>query len=59
MSQLPLFSVEIARFIPNPFPSADLKVLAVGRDNLEYACKRQADARDLPASEWICYRLVR
>lgn len=57
MSQQPLFSVEVARFIANPFPTADLKVVAVGRDNLEYACKRQVDAPDLPASEWLCYHL--
>lgn len=51
------FPVHIAREIPNPFPTADLKVVAVGQDGCEYALKRLLDHPDLPASEWFCYHL--
>ena len=55
---IPLFPVDVAREITNGLPnSADLKVVSVGRDGLEYATKRQADGADLPASEWFCYHL--
>lgn len=32
-------------------------MVAVGRDGLEYAVKRQIDDAHLPASEWFCYHL--
>lgn len=51
------FPVQIARTIPNPFPTADLKSVAVGRDGFEYAVKRIEDHPYLPASEWLCYSL--
>ena len=55
---IPLFPVDVVREITNGLPnSADLKVVSVGRDGLEYATKRQADGMDLPASEWFCYHL--
>lgn len=55
---IPLFPVDVAREITDGLPnSADLKVVSVGRDGLEYATKRQADGADLPASEWFCYHL--
>jgi hypothetical protein len=55
---IPLFPVDVAREITSGLPnSADLKVVSVGRDGLEYATKRQADGVDLPASEWFCYHL--
>lgn len=55
---IPLFPVDVAREITSGLPnSADLKVISVGRDGLEYATKRQVDGADLPASEWFCYHL--
>jgi hypothetical protein len=55
---IPLFPVDVAREITSGLPSsADLKVVSIGRDGLEYATKRQADGADLPASEWFCYHL--
>lgn len=54
----PLFPVEIAYKIPNPFPTADLKEVAVGVDGCEYAVKSVNDHAFLPASEWFCYHLA-
>lgn len=53
-----LFPVEISYKIPNPFPSADLKEVAVGIDGCEYAAKSVKDHACLPASEWFCYHLA-
>lgn len=54
----PLFPVEIAYKIPNPFPTADLKEVAVGVDGCEYAVKSMNEHALLPASEWFCYHLA-
>ena len=57
MTQFSLFQVEIAREVPSTLKTADLAVIAVGRDGFEYAAKRQSEHALLPASEWFCYHL--
>lgn len=52
------FPVEVAYTIPNPYPSADLREVAIGTDGCEYALKGQADHSSLPATEWFCYHLA-
>lgn len=53
-----LFPVEIESIRPAPFKSADLKWLAIGLDQMQYAAKRLSDHPLLPATEWLCHHLA-
>ena len=55
---LQLFPLHIAYFIGSPWPSADMKRLAVTADKHEFAIKFEEDAVGLPASEWLGCKLA-
>lgn len=50
MSQL--FPIKVKHTIPSPFPSADVKVFAIGEDGMDYAIKDGQTA----ACEALCYK---
>lgn len=55
---LPLFPLEVACFVPSPWPSADLKELARCTDGHDFAAKWEHEGAGLPASEWLGHKLT-
>jgi hypothetical protein len=56
--QLPLLPLRVDATIPSPLKSADLKELVQTIDGHIYAYKSLEDNENLPASEFLCYRMA-
>jgi hypothetical protein len=57
-NQLPLLPLRVKATIQSPFKSADLKELVETIDGHIYAYKSTNDDPNLPASEFLCYRMA-
>lgn len=60
MTQLRLLPVTVTQIVPSStygLDGVDLKWIARGDDNFEYAMKTMADHPFLPITEWVCYSL--
>ncbi len=58
-SSLPLFPLQVARYIPSPWKTADLRQVARTADGHDFAAKWEHEGVGLPASEWLGERLAR
>ena len=56
--QLPLLPLRVAASVASPFPKADLKTIVRTLDHHFYALKSLSDHPQLPATEFLCYRLA-